>query len=199
LNLTDGHNVPTGFSGERAVWLHVTVTDSTGDVIFESGDVDPNGDYRDDHSAYVANGELPLDHQLFSLQSKFVVSNVRGSERERVVPVPYPLVALVRVLPAPLPLIATGEPPTERNHRMGIEPLGYRWAKYKIKGKQLTGRGPYKVSIKLYIQMVPVNLVNAISAVGFDFGMSVREVADTVVAGKELLWEKDMVLSVTGT
>ena len=29
-NGTDGHNAPTGFTGERLVWLHVVVTDSDG-------------------------------------------------------------------------------------------------------------------------------------------------------------------------
>ena len=159
--------------------------------------MDANGDYLDDHSAFVHSGELPLDHQLFTLQSKFVVANVRGSERERVIPVPYPQAALVRVLPPPLPLISTGEPPSERSHRKGIEPLGHRWAKYKIKGKQLTGKGPYKANIKMLVQMVPVNLISAIQWVGFDFGMSPREVGDAVVAGKEILWEKDVVLTVT--
>ena len=36
-NGTDGHNVPTGFTGERLVWLEVTVTDREGTVVFKSG------------------------------------------------------------------------------------------------------------------------------------------------------------------
>ena len=77
-NITDGHNVPTGFTGERLVWLRVTVTDAEGKVVLISGDTDPNGDVRDNESSYVHAGEMDLDRQLFSLQSRFLVQNIRG-------------------------------------------------------------------------------------------------------------------------
>jgi len=37
-----GHKLPTGFPSRR-VWLHVTVRDENGEVIFESGSVNPDG------------------------------------------------------------------------------------------------------------------------------------------------------------
>jgi hypothetical protein len=43
-NLT-GHKLPSGYPSRRA-WLHVTVRDSRGQAIFESGAVDPNGSIR---------------------------------------------------------------------------------------------------------------------------------------------------------
>ena len=89
-NLTDGHNVPTGFTGERLIWLQVTVTDADGKVVFKSGDRDPNGDVRDSHSSYVHAGEVDIDPYLFSLQSIFVVQNGRGGELSQVIPIPYP-------------------------------------------------------------------------------------------------------------
>ena len=191
-NLTDGHNVPTGFTGERMVFLEVTVTDAAGTVIFKSGDRDPNGDLRDHSSAYVRSGDVPLDSYLFNLQSHFVVQNGRGSERERVIPIPYPVTALPRVLPSPVSLIFTGEPSTERNHRRGIEPLGHRWANYEIDGEALTGKGPYRATIKLIYQMAPANLVGAVQSVGFDYGMSTAEVIAGVAAGADVLWEKEL-------
>ena len=191
-NATDGHNVPTGFTGERLVWLHVTVADRTGRVIFESGDLDPNGDLRDIESSYVHNGELPLDSQLFNLQSRFVVQNVRGGERERVIPIPYSTSALPIVRPATLSLILTGEPTTERNHHKGIEPLGSRWPTYRVGGKALTDDGPYTVNVELKAAMVPVNLIAAVQGVGFDYGLSPREAGDAVRAGHEVLWEKSL-------
>lgn len=195
-NATDGHNVPTGFTGERLVWLQVTVTDREGTVIFKSGDRDPNGDYRDGESSYVHAGELPLDDQLFTLQSRFLVQNVRGGERERIITIPYSTTALPFLRPSTLSLILTGESTVERNHRKGIEPLGHRWASYRIDGDALTGKGPYRATIRLIVQMIPVNLVIAIQGVGFDYGMSARAVADAVVAGHEVLWERDITFSI---
>lgn len=187
---TDGHNVPTGFSGERLVWLDVTVSDRDGKVIFRSGDRDPNGDLRDGHSSYVHAGEVELDPFLFSLQSYFVTQNGRGGEIEHVIPIPYPVISLPRVLPSPVSLVFTGEPPTERNHKRGIEPLGERWGDYEIEAVALTGKGPYKASIKLMEQPAPVNLLVAMQSVGFDYGLSPRAAGEALVAGAQLLWEK---------
>ena len=71
INATDGHGVPTGFIGERVIFLEVRVLDPGGNLVFTSGDLDPNGDVRDSHSLYVHNHELPLDKQLFTLQKPF--------------------------------------------------------------------------------------------------------------------------------
>ncbi len=191
-NGTDGHNVPTGFTGERLVWLEVKVRDSSGKVVFVSGDRDPNGDLRDGHSSYVHAGEAELDQHLLSLQSYFVTQNARGGEIEHVIPIPYPVTALPRVLPSPLSLIFTGEPPTERNHKRGIEPLGQRWGHYEVKADAMTGKGPYTATVKLISQPAPVNLVIAMQDVGFDFGLTPAQVRDGLVAGAQVLWEREI-------
>ena len=191
-NKTDGHNVPTGFTGERLVWLHVVVTDRDGKIILESGDLDPNGDVRDRESSFVHNGELPLDSQLFDIRSRFVVSNLRGGERETIIPVPYPVTTIPFVRPSTNSLVFSGEPGTERNHRRGIEPAGHRWAKYEVDEDKLTGKGPYKAKIELKAGMAPANLVGDIQGRGFDYAMSAREVVDGVAAGYEILWKKEV-------
>ena len=195
-NATDGHNVPTGFSGERLVWLDVTVTDREGKVVFRSGDRDPNGDLRDGHSSYVHAGVVELDPYLFSLQSYFVTQNGRGGEIEHVIPIPYPFISLPRVLPSPVSLIFTGEPPTERNHKRGIEPLGERWGGYQIEAGALTGKGPYKATIKLMEQPAPVNLLISMQNVGFDYGLTPHQAGEALVAGAQLLWEKTVTFDI---
>jgi hypothetical protein len=195
-NKTDGHNTPTGFAGERLVWLYVTVKDRDGKVVFQSGDLDPNGDLRDVESAYVHNGDMPVDRQLFNLQSKFVHINVRGGERLQVIPIPYTVTSLPIVRPTIQSLILTGEPTTERNHRKSIEALGHRWAEYEIDSEMLTGKGPYQANIQLKAAPVPVNLIAAVQGMGFDFNLSAREIADTVVSGHEILYEKNLTINV---
>ena len=193
---TDGHNVPTGFTGERLVWLDVTVTDRDGKVIFRSGDRDPNGDLRDGHSSYVHAGEVPLDPYLFSLQSYFVTQNGRGGEIEHVLPIPYPFTSLPRIVPSPLSLVFTGEPQTERTHKRAIEPLGERWGGYQIEAGALTGKGPYKATIKLMEQPAPVNLLISMQSVGFDYGITPAQAGAALVAGAQLLWEKSLTFDI---
>jgi hypothetical protein len=194
-NGTRGHNVPTGFIGERTVFLQVTVSDSAGKVVFRSGDLDPNGDVRDNHSRYVHNGELPQDDQLFNLQSRFLTTMVRGGEREQVLAINYSPDPLAFIRPSTASTILTGRPAGARIHRVSIPPSESRWAEYRVDKKHLRGtKPPYTANVKLIAAMIPVNLVDAIKGVGFDFGMSPRAVADKVVAGHRVLWERDIVL-----
>ena len=166
-NGTDGHNVPTGFDAERVVWLHVTVTDATGHVVFESGDLDPNGDVRDSHSVYVHDGALPADDQLFSLQSRFLVNMVRGGEREQVLVVPYSPSPLPFLRPSTNSTILTGRPVDARKHRRTIPPLRSKWASYEVDRDALAGTtGPYYATIRIKAGMVPVNLVHEVAGHG---------------------------------
>jgi hypothetical protein len=197
-NGTDGHNVPTGFDAERLAWLQITVTDSTGKVVFQSGDLDPNGDVRDLHSHYVHDGEAPLDKQLFSLQSKFLTRNFRGGEREQVLPINYSLDPLPFVRPEPFSTILTGRPSDARKHKRGIHPLGSRVAEYRLKRSQLSGEGPYQINIKLKSAMVPVNLVLEIADMGFDYHMSTKDVTRELVAGHLTLWDKTVTVPLDG-
>ena len=196
FNGTDGHGVPTGFDAEREVFLRTTVTDSEGKVVFKSGDLDPNGDVRNDHSVYVHEGELPLDRQLFSLQTKFIVRNVRGGEREQVLPIPYSLDPLPYIRPETRPLNVLGRPISARKQKQNLAANGgYRYADYEVKQDELCGKGPYVVEVKLIAGMVPVNLVNEIQTVGFDYGMSPRQIADNIVAGHLVLHERRTVVN----
>ena len=195
-NGTDGHNVPTGFDAERLIWLEVTVTNADGSVIFKSGDLDPNGDVRDTHSLYVHNGELPLDEQLFTLQSRFVTRNVRGGVREQVLPINFSVDPLPFVRPFTRSVVLSGQPAGARKHRTTIPPLASRWPTYRISAKQLTGNGRYIATVRIKTGALPINLVDAIKGVGFDYGMSTREVADAIVAGHQVLWEEQVTFEV---
>ncbi len=189
-NITKGHGVPTGFDAERVVFLRTMVWDQYGRLVFQSGDLDPNGDIRDSHSLYVHNGKIPLDRQLFSLQTKFITRNIRGGEREQVVNVAYSLDPLPYIRPATRPFTVLGRPIGARKHKQNIEPGGRRWANYHLSRKQLKGAGTYTVRVQLISGMVPVNLIHIISDVGFDYGMSARDVANGVVDGHMILYEK---------
>jgi len=192
-NGTDGHSVPTGFDAERLVWLRVTVKDSQGTVVFKSGDLDPNGDLRDLHSLYVHNDELPQDKFLFSLQSKFLTRNLRGGEREQVIPVNESVDPLPFLRPEARSSGVYGRPRGARKQKQVIPPNGHRWATYKINRKQLTGKAPYTADVELVTGMIPINLLNDIQEVGFDYGMSAKQIGDAIVEGHQVIWKKQQV------
>ncbi len=197
-NGTDGHGAPTGFDAERLIWLHVTVADKNGRVMFQSGDLDPNGDVRDLHSSYVHNGELPLDKHLFNLQSKFITLNNRGGEREQVLAVNYSPDPLPFIRPETFSTIFTGRPGAARKHKQGLPPLGNRWADYRVKSKELSGEGPYRIRVQFKAAMVPVNLITEIKVAGFDYNMSPRQVADAIRNGHIVMWDKTVTIDPGG-
>jgi nitrate/TMAO reductase-like tetraheme cytochrome c subunit len=68
-SLTAGHNVPTGFTSERQLWIDITIL-SSDEVTLESGKLDTNGDLFDDHSEIVQLNPLQKDLHLVNFQSK---------------------------------------------------------------------------------------------------------------------------------
>jgi hypothetical protein len=198
-NGTDGHGVPTGFDAERIVFLDVEVHDRNGELVFASGDRDPNGDLRDLHSLYVHDGELPLDRHLFSLQSRFLTRNLRGTEREQVLPINVSVDPLPFLRPETRPTGIYGRPRGVRKHKQIILPAQHRWAHYAFSGDESGSGGPYTAKIELVAQMVPVNLIAEISFMGFEYGMSAREVADRVIAGAQVLWRHTLTLEAGST
>ena len=193
-NLTYGHSVPTGLIAERNVFLQVTVTDAGGRIVFRSGDLDPNGDVRDQHSLYVHAGKLPRDEQLFNLRSPFLVRNVMGGEREQVLPANYSIDPLIFVRPSPTPSLLLGGVRGVRLHKRNIEPQGHRWARYRVEARSLVGEGPYTANVKLVAGQLPPHLIHAIAGAGFPYGLSAREVAEAIVRGYRVLWERDVLL-----
>ena len=59
-NHVDGHSLPTGSTFLRQLWLEVIATDDDGNVVYESGTLDENGDLRDAWSAVDRYGDVDL-------------------------------------------------------------------------------------------------------------------------------------------
>ncbi len=190
INATLGHGVPTGFDAERLYFLEVTVKDSHGNKVYVSGDRDPNGDVRDTHSVYVHNGELPVDEDLFSLQSIFLVRTIRGGEREQILPTNLSADVLPFVRPEMRATTLVGHPQGARKHKQTIEPLGRRTATYTVPANKLRSGEHYTITVRFIVQMVPVNLIDAIQDAGFDYGMSPADIARRIVDGSAALWTR---------
>ena len=54
------------------------------------------------------------------------------------------------------------------------------------------------MNVKLIAAMVPSNLIRTIQFVGFDYGMSARQVADAVTEGQLLLYDRTVTVNLGG-
>jgi hypothetical protein len=197
-NATDGHSAPSGLDVHRLMFLEVRVFDADGHIVFQSGDRDPNGDVRDTLSSFVRNWEIPMDKQLFNLQSYNITTNQRGGDMPTILAVPQSPDPLPYFRPLPASALLFARAPVARKQTNTLPPLAARWADYTIPRKQLT-RGPYTARIRFITQDVPVNFVNDIAGVGFDYNLSPREVARRTVEGAQILYDKTIELGAPGT
>ncbi len=195
-NGIDGHNAPSGFIHERMVFFQITVKDSKGNVIFRSGDRDPNGDLREHVSQYVINGELPHDTQLFNLQSHFLIKEAFGGERPQILPIPFSLTTLPFIRPPGNPTSILMHPNGARVIKLSIEPGGHRWAKYKVDSNKLKAGETYTLDMKLIAQQMAGHFLHAIREVGFDYNLSLRELVDRTVKNSVVLWESTKTVAI---
>ncbi len=91
-NTFTGHHFPGGFPW-RQVWVEVKYTDAKGTVFFQSGDLDSNGDVRNQFSRDVNAGKVKEDRYLVNLQSQATVRGFTGSglSMGNYVELPFPL------------------------------------------------------------------------------------------------------------
>ncbi len=155
-NTSEGHNLPTGSLGAQPqLWLNVVLIDSQGCRVWESGDLDPAGDLRDMHSEYVRNYQIEPDQQLFNLQTKFLITNLKGTDREAYLPVNLDVDQIPFLRPATIPISVLNHPPLIRMEAHSIPPLGNKVARYEIPGDRLRIPGVYRVSVRLRSRMEP--------------------------------------------
>jgi len=160
-NTFAGHQLPTGFTAERQIWLEVLLRDAKGKVLYTSGDLDHNGDLRDAHSLEVEHGKVALDKDLFNLQAKFMVRNFAGTETENLDPINR-LISPVPVNRPPSGLSALlGSPFGARVSKKGIPPRSSRKAAYGIPIPEGT-EGPLSLSVRLRARHIPPHFLISI-------------------------------------
>jgi len=64
-NINNGHNLPSGSTADRQVWVHLQVRDEDGQLLLESGMLDANGDLMDGVQGHSLNPDG--DSQLLAL------------------------------------------------------------------------------------------------------------------------------------
>lgn len=164
-NLNSGHNMPSGSLGAQPeIWLNVALIGPDGENLWESGYVDKYGDMADLHSLEVAAGTLEHDGQLFNLQSKFLTTNVKGTDREMYLPVNVDFDQLPFIRPSGVPTTVLNHPPFIRMEKRSIPPLGSRDADYKVPGHLLSKPGTYRLAARLRSRAEPIYFMKFVDA-----------------------------------
>jgi len=155
-----GHSFPTGFTAERQAWVQVTVYDPLGKVVFSSGNLDRNGDLRDQHSRAVETGKARHDRFLLNFQNKFVAASAVGTDQTVVLSVNRNLMPLNVVRPATGIAASFGRPPTFRIAKGSLAPLATMSRSYPV---WLTSvEGDYVVHVQLNFRHLPPVLLDNI-------------------------------------
>ncbi len=155
-NTSEGHNMPSGSLGAQPqLWLNVVLIGPDGRRLFESGDLDRFGDLRDIQSTDVQQGLVPADLQLANYQTKFLVTNVKGTDREFFFPIPIDVDPLPIFRPGVVPYSVLNHPPLARMEAHSIPPLDSRIEKYKVPAECISMPGRYRLSVRLRSRVEP--------------------------------------------
>ena len=174
-NVDKGHNLPSGSLGAQPeLWFNVALIDPDGQRVWESGYVDSNGDMADIHSLDVAAGKVPYDSQLFNLQTKFLTTNVKGTDREMYLPVNFDFDQLPHIRPPGVPTTVLNHPPFIRMEGRSLPPLGSRKIKYSIPASAFTKPGKYKLQSRMRSRAEPIYFMKFVGAT-VDMEQSINE------------------------
>ncbi|MBX2806498.1 MAG: cytochrome C [Hyphomicrobiales bacterium] len=164
-NLNEGHNLPSGSLGAQPqLWVNVALIDPDGKSVWESGYVDSNGDMADLHSLDVAAGTIATDQQLVSFQTKFLTTNVKGTDREMYLPVNFDIDPLPHLRPPQVPTTILNHPPLVRMENHSLPPLAEKVASYEVPGELITKPGKYRVVFRLRSRAEPIYFMRFVGA-----------------------------------
>jgi hypothetical protein len=164
-NTDPGHNLPSGSLGAQPeLWLNVALTGPDGKRVWESGYVDSNGDMADLHSLDVRAGKVPHDGQLFNLQTKFLTTNVKGTDREMYLPINLDIDQLPFLRPPSQPVSVMNHPPFVRMEQRSLPPLGSRVANYTVPAMAMLKPGKYRLAVRMRSRAEPIYFMRFVGA-----------------------------------
>ena len=156
-NANEGHNLPTASLGAQPqLWANVALIGPKGQRLWESGYLDANGDLADIHSEEVRHKRLAYDWQLFNLQTMFLITGAKGTDREFFLPLNIDVDPLPFIRPAPQPVSVINHPPFIRMEARSLAPLGSRRVPYRVPGHLLSEPGRYRLSFRLRSRTEPL-------------------------------------------
>lgn len=164
-NTNSGHNLPSGSLGAQPqLWVNVALVDPDGKNVWESGYLDSNGDMADLHSLDVAAGRIATDQQLVHFQTKFLTTNVKGTDREMYLPVNFDVDPLPHLRPPGVPTTVLNHPPLVRMENHSLPPLGVQVASYRVPGNLIRKPGKYRLAFRMRSRAEPIYFMRFVGA-----------------------------------
>jgi hypothetical protein len=164
-NVNPGHNMPSGSLGAQPeIWVNVALINPHGKNIWESGYTDSHGDMADLHSRDVRTGKIPDDRQLVNLQTKFLTTNVKGTDREMYLPVNFDIDQIPFIRPSGVPTSVLNHPPFIRMEGRSLPPLSSRDASYTVPASLLKESGKYRLAIRLRSRAEPIYFMDFVES-----------------------------------
>jgi hypothetical protein len=165
INTNSGHNLLTASLGAQPqLWANVVLVAPDGQHIWESGYTDSFGDVADIHSEDVRQRRLPFDWQLFNLQTMFLITGAKGTDREFYLPVNVDVDQLPFIRPGNIPISVTNHPPLIRMESRSLAPLGSRKVPYRVPGHLVRMPGVYRLSFRLRSRGEPIYFMRFVEA-----------------------------------
>jgi cytochrome c554/c'-like protein len=164
-NLNSGHNLPSGSLGAQPqLWVNIALVDPDGKNVWETGYVDSNGDVADLHSLDVAAGKIRTDQQLVNFQTKFLTTNLKGTDREMYLPVNFDNDPLPHLRPPQVPTTVLNHPPTVRMENHSLSPLEEKRIRYQVPGNLITKPGKYRLAFRMRSRAEPIYFMRFVRA-----------------------------------
>jgi hypothetical protein len=98
------------------------------------------------------------------MQSKFLTTNLKGTDREMYLPINLDFDQDPFIRPGGAPTSILNHPPNARLEKRSIPPLGSRKAQYKVPAGKLTKRGRYKLVVRIRGRTEPIYFMNFVFA-----------------------------------
>ncbi|HJQ79111.1 MAG TPA: multiheme c-type cytochrome, partial [Lacipirellulaceae bacterium] len=156
-NTNEGHNLLTASLGAQPqYWANVALISPDGRRLWETGYTDSYGDLANIHSIDVRHKRVPYDWQLFNLQTMFLITGAKGTDREFPVPVNVDIDQLPFIRPGAQPITTINHPPLIRMESQSLAPLGSRRVPYRIPGHLVQQPGTYRLSFRMRSRAEPI-------------------------------------------
>jgi hypothetical protein len=116
------------------------------------------------HSLDVAAGRIDTDQQLVNFQTKFLTTNVKGTDREMYLPVNFDIDPLPHLRPPGIPTSVLNHPPLVRMENHSLPPLAEKIANYKVPGELIKKPGKYKLAFRMRSRAEPIYFMRFVGA-----------------------------------